>query len=92
MAARTPLRVRVSGGLDGIDRLLEVLRAAGLELSAQSSPRANRREPGHRVYATVRFPARDSARTDDQRGTAPYRQASRRPRFPRRELPSCPSR
>ena len=82
MASRVPLRVRVSGGLDAIDRLLEVLRAAGLELSAQSSPRANRREPGHRVYATVRFPAPDSARTDDKRGAVPYRQARRRPAAP----------
>jgi hypothetical protein len=82
MAARIPLRVRVSGGLDSIDRLLDILRAAGLELSAQSSPRANRREPGHRVYATVRFTAPNSARTDDKRGTAPRRQASRRPAAP----------
>jgi hypothetical protein len=82
MAARIPLRVRVSGGLDSIDRLLEALRAAGLELSAQSSPRPNRREPGHRVYATVRFPATDPARTDDTHGAAPRRQASRRPAAP----------
>lgn len=81
MGTRVPLRIRVSGGLDGIDCLLSALRAAGLELSAQSSPRPNRREPGYRVYATVRFPG--SARTSDkQRGTAPRRQARRRPAAP----------
>ena len=82
MAARVPLRVRVSGDLAGIDRILGVLRAAGLKLSAQSSPRQNRREPGHRVYATVRFPSPGSTGTDIERGAAPYRQASRRPAAP----------
>ncbi len=82
MAARVPLRVRVSGATDTIDRFLAALRAAGFDLSAQSSPRPNRREPGHRVYATVRLPSPDSTRTDDKRGTAPHRQASRRPAAP----------
>jgi hypothetical protein len=82
MAARIPLRVRVSGATESIDRFLEALRTAGFDLSALSAPRPNRRELGHRVYATVRFPAPDSARTDDKRGAAPHRQASRRPAAP----------
>jgi len=81
MAARIPLRVRVSGDLADIDRILDVLRAAGLNVSGQSAPRLNRYEPGHRVYATVRFPSQ-SDRTDDKRGAAPNRQASRHPAAP----------
>lgn len=81
MTVRIPLRVRVSGDLAGIDWILSVLRAAGLNVSGQSAPRPNRYEPGHRVYVTVRFPS-SSTRPDDQRGPAPSRQASRRPAAP----------
>jgi len=52
---------------------------------AESAPRPNHREPGHRVYLTVRLPRQDT----DVCRAAHSHQAIRRPAAPsRRHLPS----
>jgi hypothetical protein len=76
------VRVRLLGILPGISAAVRVLTAAaeaeGFEVAEVSQPYPNRRDPGFRLYVTLRFP--DTAETTDcQRGAAHHRQAIRRP-------------
>jgi hypothetical protein len=76
------VKVRLSGILPGISAAVRVLTAAaeaeGFEVAEVSQPYPNRRDPGFRLYATLRFP--DPAETTvNQRGAAHHRQAIRRP-------------
>jgi len=48
------VKIRLSGELDDIGALAAVLAAAGVEVIDRSGPRANRYDPGERVYLTVR--------------------------------------
>jgi hypothetical protein len=52
----------------------------GLEIPEKSGLYPNRREPGYRVYVTLRFPPADPA---EPCGAAHNRQAIRRPAAPR---------
>jgi len=86
------VKVRLLGILPGISAAVRVLTAAaeaeGFEVAEVSQPYPNRRDPGFRLYATLRFPADDET-TEDQRGATHSRQAIRRPAAPnqRRHLP-----
>ena len=57
--ARTVLpvvEVRLSGELAACDVLTAILAAfPGVVVTGQSGPRRNRRDPGHRLYLTVRL-------------------------------------
>lgn len=57
------VRVRVSGDTPGVARALRVLHDAsengGFEIAEESRPYPNHREPGFRVYVTLRFPVPD---------------------------------
>jgi hypothetical protein len=57
------VKVRVSGDTPGVARALRVLRDAsetgGFEIAEESRPYPNHREPGFRVYVTLRFPVPD---------------------------------
>jgi hypothetical protein len=59
------VKVWVSGDAHGIAAALRILHDAsdieGFEIAEESRPYANRREPGFRVYVTLRFPADDPA-------------------------------
>lgn len=85
LSAPADVKVRVSGDLPGIASVLRVLRDAaeieGFEVSDLSRPYPNRREPGYRVYVTLRFPPEEETRL---RGAAHSRQAIRRPAAPSR--------
>jgi uncharacterized protein (DUF2126 family) len=76
------VKVRLLGILPGISAAVRVLAAAaeagGFEVAEVSQPYPNRRDPGFRLYATLRFPAEDET-TEDQRGATHRRQAIRRP-------------
>lgn len=61
--------------------LLAAADAEGFEIAETSQPYPNRRDPGFRLYLTLRFPADDET-ANDQRGAAHYRQAIRRPAAP----------
>lgn len=84
--------VRLSGILPGVSAAVRVLTAAaeteGFEVAGVSRPYPNRRDPGFRLYVTLRFPAA-AGTAEDQRGTAHHRQAIRRPADApsRRQLP-----
>lgn len=86
------VKVRLLGILPGISAAVRVLTAAaeaeGFEVAEVSQPYPNRRDPGFRLYATLRFPTDDET-TEDQRGAAHHRQAIRRPADapPRRHFP-----
>ena len=87
--APAAVKVRVSGDMPGIAAALLVIHDAartwGFEISGQTRPYPNRREPGHRVYITLRFPPEEDTRSC---GAAHRRQAIRRPAAPsRRHLP-----
>ena len=79
------VQLRVSGDLPAIASALRVLRDAaeieGLEFGEMSRPYPNRREPGYRVYVTLRFPPDENNRP---RGAAHSHQAIRRPAAPSR--------
>jgi hypothetical protein len=50
------VEVRLSGELAACDVLTAMLAAfPGVAITAQSGPRRNRRDPGHRRYLTVRL-------------------------------------
>ena len=78
------VKVRLLGILPGVSAAVRVLTAAaeaeGFEVAEVSSAYPNRRDPGFRLYVTLRFPGEDE--TTDQRGTAHRRQAIRRPAAP----------
>lgn len=86
------VKVRLLGILPGVSAAVRVLTAAaeaeGFEVAEVSQPYPNRRDPGFRLYVTLRFPA-TAETTEDQRGAAHYRQAIRRPADApsRRQLP-----
>jgi len=48
------VKVRPSGEMADISRAAELLTQAGAEVLDASGPRANREDPGVRVYLTVR--------------------------------------
>lgn len=79
------VKVRLLGILPGVSAAVRVLTAAaeaeGFEVAEVSQAYPNRRDPGFRLYITLRFPARDEP-AEDQRGTAHRRQAIRRPAAP----------
>ena len=88
MTAQAPpgaVKVRVLGEMPGIANTLRAIRdaaqAAGFEIADQTRPYPNRREPGYRVYLTLRLPANE---TPESRGAAHRRQAIRRPAAPSR--------
>jgi hypothetical protein len=68
------VKVRVSGDTQGIATALRILHDTshikGFEIAEESRPYANRREPGFRVYVTLRFPADDPAPRGASSGTA----------------------
>jgi hypothetical protein len=76
------VKVRLLGILPGISAAVRVLTTAaeaeGFEVAEVSQPYPNRRDPGFRLYATLRFPPAAET-TEDQRGAAHHRQAIRRP-------------
>lgn len=79
------VKVRLSGDMAGLDALTVILAAdpAVEVLTGPDGPYPNRRDPGHRVYLTVRIPPAQT-----QCGAAHSRQAIRRPATPsRRHLP-----
>jgi hypothetical protein len=48
--------VRLAGELPVCDVLAAILAAyPGVQVTGQSGPRRNRRDPGHRIYLTVRL-------------------------------------
>lgn len=59
----TYAKVRVSGDAPAVTSTLRVLRVTseteGFEVAEVSRPYANHREPGFRVYVTLRFPVPD---------------------------------
>jgi hypothetical protein len=75
------VKVRLIGILPGVSAAVRVLTAAGeaegLEVAEVSQAYPNRRDPGFRLYVTLRF-----STTEDQRGAAHSRQAIRRPAAP----------
>src|SRR5713101_4908172 len=83
--SRGAVKVRVLGDMPGIADALRVIRAAaqaaGFEITDQTRPHLNHREPGYRVYITLRLPPDD---TTESRGAAHRRQAIRRPAAPSR--------
>jgi hypothetical protein len=78
------VKVRVSADLPGIASapraLHDAAQAGGFEIADQTRPYPNRREPGFRVYVTLRFPPQDPS---ESCGAAHNRQAIRRPAAPR---------
>ena len=50
------VRVRLIGEASDIGRVRELLAATGAEVMTASGQRVNRRDPGVRVYLTVRLP------------------------------------
>jgi hypothetical protein len=48
------VRVRFSGAAGDIDAAAALAGQDGIELIERSAPYPNRRDPGHRVYLTVR--------------------------------------
>jgi hypothetical protein len=75
------VKVRLLGILPGVSAAVRVPTAAadaeGFEVAEVSQPYPNRRDPGFRLYVTLRFPA--DGDTTGQRGAAHSRQAIRRP-------------
>jgi hypothetical protein len=74
----TTVRICLNGTTPGIEAALRVLNAGifdeGYEISGPSRPYPNRREPGHRVYVTLWFPAPSAVRgrrTAAKQSTAP---------------------
>ena len=54
------VKVRLSGEPGGVQALAAVLATGGaVEILDRSGPRANRYDPGQRVYLTVRVTTRD---------------------------------
>lgn len=52
------VKVRLSGVAEDLEVVAEILSGypdAGVEVLDQSSPRRNRRDPGQRVYLTLRI-------------------------------------
>jgi uncharacterized protein (DUF2126 family) len=83
------VKVRLLGILPGVSAAVRVLTAAaeaeGFEVAEVSPAYPNRRDPGFRLYVTLRFPASED--TEPCRATH-RRQAIRRPAAPpRRHLP-----
>lgn len=80
----TCVKVRLSGDAPAIAEALRVLHIAalaeGFEIPEKSGLYPNRREPGYRVYVTLRFRPEDPAKSC---GAAHSRQAIRRPAAPR---------
>ena len=79
------VKVRLSGDVPAIAEALRVLHIAalaeGFEIPEKSGLYPNRREPGYRVYVTLRFPPEEDTRSC---GAAHSRQAIRRPAAPSR--------
>jgi hypothetical protein len=82
------VKVRLSGDVPAVTEALRVLFRArhdeGFEMSEASGPYPNRREPGYRVYVTLRFPPENADRAG--RRTAAKQSAAPLPQ-PRRHLP-----
>jgi hypothetical protein len=88
-SAPAEVGVRVLGGMPGVATVLRLLhnaaQAGGVEVTGQTHPHPNRREPGYRVYLTLRFP---SGSTTDSCGAVHSRQAIHRPAAPLQEAPT----
>jgi hypothetical protein len=83
------VKVRMLGILPGVSAAVRVLTAAaeaeGFEVAEVSQAYPNRRDPGFRLYVTLRFPTDEET---EQGRAAHRRQAIRRPAAPsRRHLP-----
>jgi len=52
--APSVVKVRLSGGARDIEALTAILASVGAEIIERSGPRRNRRDPGERMYLTVR--------------------------------------
>jgi hypothetical protein len=78
------VKIRLSGDAAAFAAVLDVLTAAAdrgaFEVADVSALYPNRREPGYRVYLTLRLPAEEDT---ESRGAAHSRQAIRRPAAPR---------
>jgi hypothetical protein len=53
------VQVRLSGEREDIEMVASLLACAGAEIITRSGPRANRTDPGVRVYMVVRVPPGD---------------------------------
>lgn len=85
------VKVRLPGILPGVSAAARALTATaeseGFVVAEVSQPYPNRRDPGFRLYVTLRFPA-DNETALKPRGATHRRQAIRRPAAPtRRHLP-----
>ena len=56
------VKVRLSGDVADMDMVTAMLAAAGAEILDQSAPRPNRRDPGERIYLTIRIEAKGGQR------------------------------
>ncbi len=85
LSAPADVKVRVSGDMPGIASVLRVLHDAaqieGFEVAERSRPYPNRREPGYRVYVTLRFPPEEDTVRAGRRTAA---KQIRRPAAPSR--------
>jgi len=72
-------KVRLLGTLPSVSAALRALTAAeaeGFEVAEVSRAYANRRDPGFRLYAFLRFPAENDAKTSAGRRTAAKQSAA----------------
>lgn len=51
------VQLRLLGEREDIEMLASLLACSGAEILTRTGPRANRTDPGVRVYMTVRIPA-----------------------------------
>jgi hypothetical protein len=84
------VKVRLLGILPGVSAALRALTAAaeagGFEVAEISQAYPNRRDPGFRLYATLRFPAEDeTTKTSAGRRTAAKQSAAPLPPNPAKE-------
>jgi hypothetical protein len=59
------VEIRLLGEREDIELLASLLACAGAEIVTRSGPRANRTDPGVRMYMTVRIPAAQAAEGRD---------------------------
>jgi hypothetical protein len=84
------VKVRLLGILPGVSAAVRVLTAAaeaeGFEVAEVSQAYPNRRDPGFRLYVTLRFPgAADAAKTSAGRRTTAKQSAAPLPPVPAKE-------
>ena len=84
------VKVRLLGILPGVSAALRALTAAaeaeGFEIAEASPAYPNRRDPGFRLYVTLRFPAdSDTAKTSAGRRTTAKQSAAPLPPIPAKE-------